>query len=166
MNVEQEEAKKALESLAREIHGIYGQHAAEKGLTAPRWEDLPDSAKAISRDISRLVLAKMQEAYLEGRKSAPPEPAEKQRVPDAFPFALSLEKILGDLGTLASRTVDQVAGAVRRSPISLGLDAAISKVIEKVALDVISSDEALIARIREVVESELGEYFSGEDREG
>lgn len=172
MNVEQEEAQKALDQLAREIHGIYGTHAAEGGFKTPKWEELPDRAKAISRDISRLVLSKMQEAYAEGRKSTPPAPEGETKISQPFtiplPKSWSVEDAMKFIEGLKPRVDDvlqQISAMKSTSPIGKGLSDALSRVTEKIVIDVLADAPELMSKLRQVVEGELVRFLSGDEKE-
>ena len=173
MSVEQEEAQKALDELAREIHGIYGTHAATGGLKTPKWEELPDRAKAISRDISRLVLSKMQEAYAEGKKSSlPPAPADEAKISQPFtiplPKSWSVDDAIKFVEGLKPRVDDilkKISAMKSSSPIGRGLNDAISKVTEKLALDVLTETPELMSKLRQVVEGELARFLSDDEKE-
>lgn len=173
MSMEQEEAKRAMDGLAREVHGIYGQHAAEAGLKTPKWEELPEPAKGISRDISRLVLVKMHEAYNEGVKLGQAEKAvtgaekavdaiEKSTVaiplPRSWGAKEALEFVSGAKPHL-EELLDKAFAAKRASPIGKGLDAAISRLTEKMAVDVFAEDPELMAKLRRIVETELARFL-------
>lgn len=161
--MEKEEAKRVLDELAREIHGIYGQHATEAGLKTPKWEELPESAKRISRDISRLVLAKMQEAYNEGKKvsleagASPPPPVQRP------PASEEVLKAISDLKSEIEKigVIRQVAA----SPIVRGLNEAVSKLTEKLALEIISENPELLSKLRQVAEAELVRFLSYDEKE-
>ena len=172
MNVEQEEAQKALDQLAREIHGIYGTHAAEGGVKTPKWEELPDRAKAISRDISRLVLSRMQEADSEGRKSAPPAPADETKISQPFtiplPKSWSVEdamKLIEGLKPRVDDVLQQISAMKSTSPIGKGLSDALSRVTEKIVIDVLADAPELMSKLRQVVEGELVRFLSGDEKE-
>lgn len=163
-NMEKVEAQQAIDQLAREIHGIYGQHAAEAGLKTPKWEEIPESAKGISRDISRLVLSKMQEAYTEGSKAHPlPEakvvhPVKPWDPEDLLKFVDGLKPKIDDL---IERVADEKR--MRPSPMGKGLDAAISRLVEKITLDVMAENPEMLVKLRQIVEGELTQFLSDDD---
>lgn len=171
-NVEQEEAKKAIDCLAREIHGIYGQHAAEAGLRTPKWEDLPEPAKQISRDIGKLTLTKMMEAHQQGvdiktelkKIETVERPAIAIPLPKSWTPKDALDFIKGAKPEI-EEFVHNTITAKRTSPVAKGLDAAVSRITEKVALDVMAENPEILAKIRQVVEAELMNFISGNEKE-
>jgi hypothetical protein len=165
-NEELEEAKRVLDQLAREVHGIYGAHAAEAGLNAPKWEELPESAKGISRDISRLILAKMQEAYNEGKKAS-----FKAEVTAPVPKSWSPDDAIRVLDAIKPKLEDIISriGEERRtvnSPFDRGIHEAIFLFTQKLALETISESHELASKLRQAVEAELGQFLSEGEREG
>jgi hypothetical protein len=172
-NLEQEEAKKVLDQLAREIHGIYGQHAVEAGLKTPKWEELPEPAKRISRDIARLTLTKMVEAHIEGAglKDAPRKPVEELPKVDRhatlqLPKSWSAEEALHfvkGIGPEIEKIVSQVADAKRPNPVEKGLNRALAKVTESIALTVLQESPGLTTRLRQIVEGELMHSIVGDE---
>lgn len=171
MNVEQEEAKKIVDKLAREIHGIYGQHATEAGFKTPKWEELPDPAKGISLDMARFTLTKMQEAYSEGLKVA----GEKKHVPETPTASPSRSWSPADISKLTEDLVPRLKGLIehvesaKRGPVGTGLDRAVAKLVESLALTVIQETPEMLSKIRGIVESQLNQFLAidtdGEEKE-
>ena len=169
MSVEQKEAMAVMDVLAREIHGIYGQHAAEAGLKTPSWEDLPDKARAVSRDMAKLVVSKMQEAYDKGTKSKPPvEHASTVQIPlpkswsaeEALRFGKGVKPVIEDL---VNGLLPKLKDAKRISPIGKGLDDALSKITEEIAVEVVKENPEIRAKLRQIVEGELTRFISDDD---
>jgi hypothetical protein len=169
--MEQEEAIKAMDRLAREIHEIYGKHAEQMGLHTPGWEELPDNAKAVPRSISKLVLLKMQEAYAEGSKvkgqQKEAKRAEESPASTSTPTAWSTEdaaKLIERVKPLFDDTVEKMRDAKRESPFLDGLDIFIRKLSERSCETVLEENPEINNRIQRVASDYLMSFMESIER--
>jgi hypothetical protein len=157
-NVEQEEAKKALDSLAREIHGIYGQHAAESGLKTPKWEDLPEGAKMISRDIARLAFSKMVEAQLESAETRQIQTAERSGLNIPLPKSWSAKEAIEFVKGVKPE-VDEIINRILTeripNPVAKGIDKALEALAERTAIGIISNNDDILTKLHSTIEDEI-----------
>lgn len=163
-NVEQEEAKKVVDELAREIHGIYGQHAAEAGLRTPKWEELPEAAKGISRDMAKFTLSKMMEIHV---KSAEKK-VELQAPPIALPKSWTPKEALEFVDGIQPKVdafIEKISDEKRMSPLAKGIDEALAKMTERITLGLVADDQEILARLQAIVQRELALLLSDGDKE-
>lgn len=163
-NVEQEEAKKVVDELAREIHGIYGQHATEVGLKTPKWEELSDSAKRVSRDMAKFMLLKMAE--VESSRSKKTEVVEKPSLAIPLPKSWTKQEaveFVKEVKPEIEGLIDKFTVSREESPVAKGIDEAIAKVTERIALGLIADDESVMEKLKSIVDAEIDRLLNQEE---
>lgn len=174
MNVEQDEARAAMDKLAAEIHGVYIEHAKRIGIEAPRWDKMGDNEKTICRDIARLVLGKMTEAYLSGQSKPPPPP--KVDIPITMPKTWTAEDAKSVVKEIAIRVAESIdrffkakevsSNLEERQPVIEGIDDAVFAVSKECALEAFKENPELRSKLNErVVDGLMSAFFPSEGGE-
>jgi len=125
------------------------------------------------RTLARLMLAKMETVYSQAFEKAKKETAATTPAP---PAAAPAKESLGDKAKLlesitkgieeaVARLIDKQAVAKEGNPFARGVDAAIQKITEKLAIDVLVADEEIQNRIKEQVTAALETGLFGEEGE-
>jgi hypothetical protein len=174
-NTERKEALAAIDTVAAEIHAEYAKVGEQTGHKLPAWEDVPESARAMPRTLARLMLSKMEAVYSQATEKARKEAA---AAPPAPPAAAPAKESLGDkaiffenltklIEEAATRLIDKQADAKEGNPVNQGIDNAIRKLVEKLAVDVMVADEDLQAMLKEQITDafKTGLFGEGGDKD-
>jgi hypothetical protein len=166
-NTERKEALAAIDVIAAEIHAEYAKVGEQTGHKLPAWEDVPESARAMPRTLARLMLSKMETVYSQAFEKA--KAATKEEAAKAPPAKESLgEKavVLKDLAKYVEKSVsdlmDKQALLEDVNPIEDGIDSAIKKISEKMAVDILVADEELQAKLKENITEALRSGLFGD----
>jgi len=170
VNVEQEEARAVMDKLAAEIHGVYIQHAERIGIKAPAWDVIPDSERGLCRDIARVIMSKVGQAYTEGQ-SAGKSTLPKIDVPITMPKTWTAEdakSVVKEIAVHLAGVIDKIAdlkSIENRQPVVEGIDAAIVNICEKMVFEAFEEKPELKTKLKERVVDSLMNVFFGEDEE-
>jgi hypothetical protein len=170
-NTERKEALAAIDIVAAEIHAEYAKVGEQTGHKLPSWEDVPEAAKAMPRTLARLMLSKMEKVYLEtyekmskaAATATPAPPAAAPAKESLGDKAKLLEGITKGVEEAVARLIDKQAVAKEGNPFAQGVDAAIKKITEKLAIDVLVADQELQDRIKEQVTKMLETGLFGDE---
>lgn len=160
-NTERQEALAAIDVIAKEIHEEYAKVGAQTGHKLPAWEDIPEQAKAMPRTLARLTLSKMEKVYLETVEKA--KTAAKEEVAKSMPAkpetlgdkAVVLKDLAKHVEEAVKRLMDKQADLEAPNPFEEGIDSAIRKISEKIAVDIMVGDEELQAKLKENISEAL-----------
>lgn len=172
-HTEKKEALEAIDVIAAEIHEEYRKVGAAGGHKLPAWEKLPDEARSMSRTIARLCLSKMERVYMEARDNATknfeeklaslPKTAPAPAAPSKPP--VDLEKTLDAISIKFKDALVSWGEAKEGNPLEQGIDNAIRKFAEKLAIDVLSGSPELMEKVRDSVAEALTRGLLGEKEE-
>jgi hypothetical protein len=168
-NTERKEALAAIDVIAAEIHAEYAKVGEQTGHKLPAWENVPEEAKAMPRTLARLMLSKMERVYMEASEKA--KAAVKEETAKTVPKESLAEKavVFKDLAKFVEDAVDRVmkkdAELKAPNPFEEGIDNAIRKISEKIAVDIMVGDPELQAKLKENIEEALKVGLFGDKEE-
>jgi soluble cytochrome b562 len=169
-NTERKEALAAIDVIAAEIHAEYAKVGEQTGHKLPAWEDVPESAKAMPRTLARLMLSKMERVYLEASEKAKTA-AKEEAAKTANPKETIGEKAAA-FKDLAKYVEDAVSRVMTKSeelkapnPFEEGIDNAIRKIAEKIAVDIMVADEELQEKLKQNIAETLRVGLFGDKEE-
>lgn len=173
-NTEKSEALAAIDVIAAEIHEEYRKVGETTGHKLPTWEDLPNEARSMSRTLARLTLSKMERVYLEAcdkakkgfdeKLAALPKPAAAPAPAPALP-PINIEKTLDAISLKFKDALLTWGETKDGNPLEQGIDNAIRKFAEKLALDVLASSPELMSKLRDSVAEALTNGLLGDKEE-
>lgn len=169
-NTERREALAAIDVIAAEIHAEYAKVGEQTGHKLPAWENVPEEAKAMPRTLARLMLSKMERVYLEASEKA--KTAAKDEAAKTAPPKESLAEKAGVVKELAKhvedavkRLMDKQADLETANPFEEGIDNAIRKISEKIAVDIMVADEDLQEKLKQNISEALRVGLFGDKEE-
>lgn len=168
-HTERSEALNAIDVIASEIHSEYMKVAEQTGHKLASWDKIPEEAKGMCRTLARLTLSKMEKVYLEAREKiekdvtvdvnkklrAEYEAMVSKAAPAAVPAkSLSLDdagKFLEVIKTKVLEALTVHADLKNGNPLEQGIDNAIRKFSESLAIDVLRENPELQSKLKENV---------------